>query len=303
MIQRITWKSSFGIIFLGNRISVTQKNVFGIIFAITSDWSVQDAISWFTADCLQLIDVSAGGFQQKKCQGIEHPIRVFQNKKNLTSLRNINTVLLLNEVSVKRCEMWNEVSEIRPKIFGAFLAGRKVLPPNFTRYFTSDISNFKSNFTKNQEPRKGGFSKGGFCRVQCHAQGDKNYPGGIGPSSTVGTQSATAKSGVHFCKNPLLKTPLTCFLNVENFNFDWNFACESHSLRPLLFGIIERGVPQGYVRARVSSTTLCSVHFLRTFLCIFCIKKGIWYVSNLAQMHIWYVSKPLQRTSAGKRQP
>ena len=35
---------------------------------------------------------------------------------------------------------------------------------------------------KNQEPRKGGFSKGGFCRVQCHAQGNKKYPGALGPA-------------------------------------------------------------------------------------------------------------------------
>ena len=40
-------------------------------------------------------------------------------------------------------------------------------------------------------------------------------------------------------------------------------------------GIIERGVPQAYVRARASSATLCSVHVLRVFLCIFYIKKGI----------------------------
>ena len=32
--------------------------------------------------------------------------------------------------------------------------------------------------------------------------------------------------------------------------------------------IIERGVPQAYVRARASSATLCSVHVLRVFLCI-----------------------------------
>ena len=36
----------------------------------------------------------------------------------------------------------------------------------------------------------------------------------------------------------------------------------------------ERGVPQAYVRARASSATLCSVHVLRVFLCIFFIKKG-----------------------------
>ena len=40
-------------------------------------------------------------------------------------------------------------------------------------------------------------------------------------------------------------------------------------------GIIERGVPQAYIRARASSAMLSSVHVLRVFLCIFYIKKGI----------------------------
>ena len=62
---------------------------------------------------------------------------------------------------------------------------------------------------QNQEPRKGGFSKGGFCRIQCHAQGNKRIPKDIGgPSSTFGTQSATAKRGVHSYKNPPSKKPL-----------------------------------------------------------------------------------------------
>ena len=34
-------------------------------------------------------------------------------------------------------------------------------------------------------------------------------------------------------------------------------------------GVIERGVPQAYVRARAPSATLCSVGGLRVFLCIF----------------------------------
>ena len=46
-------------------------------------------------------------------------------------------------------------------------------------------------------------------------------------------------------------------------------------LHLLKLGIIERGVPQAYVRARASSATLCSVHVFRVFLCIFFIKKGI----------------------------
>ena len=60
-----------------------------------------------------------------------------------------------------------------------------------------------------------------------------------------------------------------------------------------IFGIIERGVPQAYVRARASSETLRSVHVSRVFICIFYIKMGIWYVSKRAWIHIWYVSKPV----------
>ena len=75
--------------------------------------------------------------------------------------KRVSTALLLNEVSEKSCEIWNEVSEIfseicseicpeiRPEIFRAFLAGRKVLPKNFTRFFPSEISNFKSNSKSN----------------------------------------------------------------------------------------------------------------------------------------------------------
>ena len=40
----------------------------------------------------------------------------------------------------------------------------------------------------------------------------QKIPGGIGPSGAFGTQSATGKRGVYFCKNPLLKTPLSWLL-------------------------------------------------------------------------------------------
>ena len=81
-----------------------------------------------------------------------------------SSVSFLSTALLLNEVSEKSRETWYEVSEIfseicsescpeiHPDISCAFLAGRKVLPQNFTRFFPSEISNFKStsksNFTK-----------------------------------------------------------------------------------------------------------------------------------------------------------
>ena len=41
VIQRITWTSVLGILFLENFISVTWNNVFGINFARLSDWSVR----------------------------------------------------------------------------------------------------------------------------------------------------------------------------------------------------------------------------------------------------------------------
>ena len=65
------------------------------------------------------------------------------------------------------------------------------------------------------------------------------------------------------------------------------------SLKGAFVGITERGVPQAYVCARASSVTLCLVHVSRVFLCTFYIKKGIWYVSKRAWIHVWYVSRPV----------
>ena len=56
----------------------------------------------------------------------------------------------------------------------------------------------------------------------------------------------------------------------SSLNNVWDFQ----HIPGLFFGIIERGVPQAYVRAHASSATLCSVHVLRVFLCIFYIKRG-----------------------------
>ena len=36
-----------------------------------------------------------------------------------------------------------------------------------------------------QEPGKGGFSKGGFCRVQCHAEGSQKYPRMLGAQQYI----------------------------------------------------------------------------------------------------------------------
>ena len=50
--------------------------------------------------------------------------------------------------------------------------------------------------------------------------------GGIGPSSTFGTQSATAKRGVYFCKTPLLETPFSWHLKKKP-SFFGGFPCFS----------------------------------------------------------------------------
>ena len=78
-----------------------------------------------------------------------------------------------------------------------------------------------------QEPRKGGFSKGGFCRVQCHAQGNKKYARILGPAVCLALR-ATAKKGVYFCKPPSEKPrPSSCFLTFGNHPF-----CEPPNREP-----------------------------------------------------------------------
>ena len=62
-----------------------------------------------------------------------------------------------------------------------------------------------------QEPRKEGFSKGGFCRAECHAPGSKKIPKDIGPSSTFGTQSGTAKEA-YISQKPSSQNPSSWLL-------------------------------------------------------------------------------------------
>ena len=59
-----------------------------------------------------------------------------------------------------------------------------------------------SDLPKLRSQEKGVLAKGGFCKVQCYAQKNGNTKD-IGPSSSFGTQSTTAKRGMHFYQNPL----------------------------------------------------------------------------------------------------
>ena len=67
-------------------------------------------------------------------------------------------------------------------------------------------------------------------------------PKDIGPSSTFGTQSSTAKRGIRICRNPLLKNPFSWFLSCRRWRFFWHvllskvgtqgWACQKCSVRP-----------------------------------------------------------------------
>ena len=71
---------------------------------------------------------------------------------------------------------------------------------------------------RNQE--KGVLAKGVFCRVQCHAQGNRKFVKDIGPCSAFRTQSAAGKGGVTFLQkknseNPLFFVPDTSRENLH----------------------------------------------------------------------------------------
>ena len=76
----------------------------------------------------------------------------------------------------------------------------------------------------------------------------------------------------------------------ELFNFPWQTLTSSNNRNNR-----KGGYRKLTFRARVSSATPCLVHALSVFPCIFYIKKGIWYLSKRAWIHIWYVSKSVPR--------
>ena len=53
-----------------------------------------------------------------------------------------------------------------------------------------------------QEPRKGGFSKGGFCRVERHAQGNKTYPKILGSAVYLALRAPQPREAYIFAKAP-----------------------------------------------------------------------------------------------------
>ena len=82
----------------------------------------------------------------------------------------VSTALLLNEVSEKSREIWNEVSEncseicpeILPEISRAFLAGRNVLPPKTSQHFSRRRFQISNRIPNQISPKT---SLTHFCRL------------------------------------------------------------------------------------------------------------------------------------------
>ena len=53
-----------------------------------------------------------------------------------------------------------------------------------------------------QEPRKGGFSKGGFCRFQGHAKGHEKCPRALGPAAHWALTASQPREAYIFTKTP-----------------------------------------------------------------------------------------------------
>ena len=53
-----------------------------------------------------------------------------------------------------------------------------------------------------------GFSKGGFCRVRCHSQGNKRYPSILGPTAHLALRAPLPREAYIFAKPPS-KKPLS----------------------------------------------------------------------------------------------
>ena len=59
-----------------------------------------------------------------------------------------------------------------------------------------------------QDPRKGGSTERGFCRVQCHRHGSEGH----WPQQYIWHSERHSQERRTFCRSPLLKTPFSWFL-------------------------------------------------------------------------------------------
>ena len=113
---------------------------------------------------------------------------------------------------------------LRPHRREVLLFGRLALPSSslpslgsfrWMLYFTVEVAR-KSTY---QEIAKGGFGKGGFCRIQRHARENQEIPKHIGPRVHSALRTPQPREEHIFAKtpseNPLLKTAFSWFLNLS----------------------------------------------------------------------------------------
>ena len=96
---------------------------------------------------------------------------------------------------------------------------------------------FRSNSTRvrprktrvsGQEPRQGGFSKRGFCRILCHVQENRKYARILGPTIHLGHSDRHSQESRTCLQKPLLKTPF--FLLPESEEVPLNKTAENAEL-------------------------------------------------------------------------
>ena len=114
MIQRITWKTCLGIIFLEDLISVTRNNVFRINFAIISGWSVLQSRSEVIANRnvfigdLQLTKEANGELESKQMP--QYPS--FRCPQHL-QLRWVKSVAIAIAESLARAVVAIQIASVR----------------------------------------------------------------------------------------------------------------------------------------------------------------------------------------------
>ena len=64
-----------------------------------------------------------------------------------------------------------------------------------------------STCTGCQEPRQGGFGKGGFCRIQCHPRANKDYTKVLGSAAHLAFRVPQPREAYMFAKTSFQKPP------------------------------------------------------------------------------------------------
>ena len=99
--------------------------------------------------------------------------------------------------------------------------------------FESKFPKISPEFAPNQEARKGGFSKGGFCRIQCHTQDDNNTQG-YWARECIWHSERHSQERRTFLQTPFRKPPLFSMPNMTGRPGYWTMEMTGGSSAPYL---------------------------------------------------------------------